>query len=72
MKTVESHEAFVGALVTWMHTPRGGYGYSFPVDAKIEELNPQGDRAKIRVTKADGSEVLRFVHTKSLRWRPNQ
>jgi hypothetical protein len=68
-KTVEPHEAFVGALVFWMHTPRGGYGYQIPIDARIDALNPQGDKARIEVVKNDGAVVLRNVKTSSLRWR---
>lgn len=69
MKPVRSHEAFIGALVTWLHVPRGGYGYEYPVDATIVGLNLQGDRARIEVTTRSGENVLRNVSTDSLRWR---
>lgn len=69
MNPVKSHEAFIGALVVWMHAPRGGYGYSCPVPARIVALNPPGDRAIILARKRDGSEVRRSVHVASLRWR---
>lgn len=65
---VESHETFVGACVIWMHTPRGGYGYSYPIKAKIVKLNLQGDRATIEVERIDGQIVKRNVLTSSLRW----
>jgi hypothetical protein len=71
MKMIESHEAFVGALVVWLHTPRGGYGYIYPVDAKICALNLQGDKAKIEVAKKSGETVFRNVNISSLRW-PNR
>lgn len=69
MRTIESHEAFVGALVAWMHTPRGGYGYTIPVDAKIVALNLHGDRAVIEVKTKAGAMVTRNVKTSSLRWK---
>lgn len=69
MRPVESHEAFVGALVSWLHVPRGGYGYEYPVDAEIVALNLQGDRARIKVTTRSGETVHRHVDTSRLRWR---
>lgn len=69
MRTVESHEAFVGAQVLWMHTPRGGYGHTIPVEARIDALNLQGDKARIEVVTKAGEVVLRNVKTSSLRWR---
>lgn len=66
---VQSHEVFVGALVMWMHTPRGGYGYTVPVPGQVVALNPQGDRATIEVAKSSGAKVRRSVLTGSLRWR---
>lgn len=69
MKPVASHETFVGALCVWMHTPRGGYGHSVPVDARIVQLNLQGDRAVIEVKTKDGRRVNRRVSISSLRWR---
>lgn len=68
-RRVESHEAFVGALVTWMHVPRGGYGYTMPVDAEIVALNLHGDRVGIRVRTRLGRTVRRYVDVASLRWR---
>lgn len=58
----------LGELVTWIHTPRGGYGYEIPVDAKILAL--KGDRATIEVQTKDGRTVKRRVLTKNLRRRP--
>lgn len=68
-KRVEAHDAFVGALCVWMHIPRGGYGYEYPVNAKIVSLSPHGDMANIAVEKKDGEIVHRIVKTSSLRWR---
>lgn len=66
---VESHQLFVGALVSWLHVPRGGYGYGVHVDAKVVALNLQGNRARIEVAKKDGSTALRDVPVESLYWR---
>lgn len=68
-RPVESHEAFVGALVTWMHVPRGGFGHTMPVDAKIIALSPHGARATIEVRTKTGGTVHRSVQTANLRWR---
>lgn len=68
-RPVESHEAFVGLLCVWEHTPRGGYGYVCPVDAKIVALNLQGDEATISVSRRDGRQVKRRVKTSALRHR---
>lgn len=66
---MQSHEIFAGALVTWLHTPRGGYGYVIPVDAQVMWLNPQGTKARIEAKKKDGTPVMRTVDIKNLRWR---
>jgi hypothetical protein len=55
-----------GALVTWLHTPSGGYGYSFPVDAKVLSVTPKGVRIEVR-TKA-GKRATRRVKAANLRW----
>ena len=68
-RVVLSHEAFVGALVSWQHVPRGGFGFVCPVDAKIVALNLQGDVADIAVTTRAGRRVERRVKVESLRWR---
>jgi hypothetical protein len=28
-------DVFVGALVTWLHVPRGGYGFTVHIPAKV-------------------------------------
>ena len=68
MSAIEPHEAFVGACCTWMHTPRGGYGYTIPVDARIIALNLTGTRATIEVKTKAGAVVKRSVETRNLRW----
>lgn len=69
MRPVQSHETLIGALVVWMHKPRGGYGYLIPVEAKIVALNPQGNRMVIEVPTANGARVHRSVGVDALRWR---
>lgn len=69
MRTVEPHEAVVGASVVWMHTPRGGYGYAIPVNAQIAALSHQGDRAVIEAVNKAGEVVRRNVKISSLRVR---
>lgn len=69
MRPVLSHEIFIGAIVSWMHVPRGGYGYTVPVDATVKATNLDGTRAVIEVKKRDGSTVERCVMTENLRWR---
>ena len=66
---VLSHEVFDGALVSWSHKPRGGYGYLCLVDATVEALSPDGTRARIIVETAQGKTVRRTVSIGSLRWR---
>jgi hypothetical protein len=70
IRNIERHEAFIGAIVSWMHKPRGGYGYIIPVPAVIAGLNLDGDRATIQVKTKAGSTVIRHVLLSSLRW-PN-
>jgi hypothetical protein len=57
-----------GDHVTWVHTPRGGYGYSMPVDVQIVALH--GKHATVRVKKRSGEVVLRRVARSSLRKKP--
>lgn len=67
--TLHSHELFVGMLVSWIHTPRGGYGYSYPVDATIVALSLDGTCADIEVKTRHGKTVKRRVSYASLRRR---
>lgn len=67
IERAQPHELFVGALVDWMHTPRGGYGFTYPVPAKVIALS--GDRAQIEVTTKTGHRVTRRVLSSSLCWR---
>lgn len=53
-----------GALATWLHTPRGGYGYAMPVDAEILALH--GKTCTIEVARWDGQRVRRRVSITNL------
>lgn len=59
----------VGEQVTWMHQPRGGYGYVMPTPARIVRFSPRG-RPVIEVTMVSGEVVTRCVLTESLRHAP--
>ncbi len=67
-----SHELFVGALVDWLHTPRGGYGFAIRIPAEIVSLNLMGTRAVIKFSARDGTRVKRTILHNSLRWRNRQ
>lgn len=55
----------VGDHVTWLHVPRGGYGYSMRVDAEIVGLYDK--HATVVVKKRSGETVRRRVALASLR-----
>lgn len=56
----------VGESVTWLHHPRGGYGYIIPVAAKIIKITHS--MATIEVTRsANGEKVQRIVKIENLR-----
>lgn len=63
-------DVFPGALVLWLHTPRGGYGYVLPIEAKIvaSQRRPR-ESVTIEVQTRAGQAVLRRVQAKNLRWR---
>jgi len=56
-----------GAPATWIHVPRGGYGYQVPVDATILKLH--GKTCTIEVTTRAGTKVKRRVSVENLRVR---
>ena len=62
-----SHELFVGALVDWMHVPRGGYGFTLRIPAQIVALNLMGTIAVIAFKTASGATIRRRVAHVSLR-----
>jgi len=59
-----------GDRVTWLHVPRGGYGYSMRIDAEI--LTMHGKHATVRVKARDGALVRRRVALSSLREKPRK
>lgn len=60
-------ELEVGMELTWICTPRGGYGFSYPVNARV--LGFGRCRVKIEVERKDGTKVARYVDRENLRWR---
>ena len=63
-------DVFEGALVTWMHTPRGGYGFSMPIDATVVAYGLRPSTiVVIEVTSKSGRVLRRHVRAESLRWR---
>lgn len=59
----------VGQLVTWLYTPRGGYGYTMPIDARIVDAGMVRKTVTIEVQKKSGELVLRKVKPENLRPR---
>lgn len=57
-----------GERATWLHRPRGGYGYTVPVSVTVERVG----RAKVRVVAPlrSGGERLVWVRPYALR-RPS-
>lgn len=56
-----------GDLITWAHTPRGGYGYTFGVDGVVVRVNAK--TVTIRVMRRDGQRVNRRVKPENLTHR---
>jgi hypothetical protein len=56
-----------GAPTTWLHRPRGGYGYVYPVDGIV--VRQAAQRVVIRVPLKDGTPVERRVRPEHLRRR---
>lgn len=66
---LEPNELFRGMLVHWMHTPRGGYGFTIAIEARVVELSLSGDRVTIEVATKTGAVVKRMVKCETLRSR---
>jgi hypothetical protein len=56
-----------GNTVTWLHQPRGGYGYLYPVDGTV--VHVAGRHIVIRVPLRSGKLVERRVKPENLRPR---
>lgn len=54
-----------GDRVTWMHEPRGGYGYQIPVDATVVRVGPR--RVLIEAVTAAGVAKQVWVAPERLR-----
>ena len=63
-------DVYPGALVTWLHVPRGGYGYVLPIDGKVIRVGKyaHGVVALTEVTTKTGRKVQRRVLLENLRW----
>lgn len=59
-KRLTADDCWRGRLCTWVHTPRGGYGFSVPVPATIVRRSGQS-HAIIEASLRDGSTVGRRV-----------
>lgn len=64
---VKLSELGSGMLVSWIHVPRGGYGFPTPVDAVVVKVTDK--RVRIEVSLRDGRRVERLVTPESLRPR---
>ncbi len=63
-------DVFPGASVTWLHVPRGGYGYVLPVDAEVAAHGrAPSTRVTIVVATRSGRRVKRSVDAANLRWK---
>lgn len=61
-------DVFPGARVTWIHVPRGGYGYEVPIPATVvAHAGRPRTWVAIEVVRRDGSKVRRRVDVASLR-----
>lgn len=54
-----------GDRVTWLHTPRGGYGYSIPIDVEIVRLHEA--HATVKIKNRSGAIEQRRVARSKLR-----
>jgi hypothetical protein len=54
-------------LVTWMHQPRGGYGYIERIPGKVVKVGEK--LVQIEVRKKNGEAVTRWVDPKNLEKR---
>lgn len=51
--------------MTWLYTPRGGYGFTIPVNAEIVKVNSK--TVRVRVQKRSGAMVERDVKPENLK-----
>jgi hypothetical protein len=60
----------VGDSVTWLHQPRGGYGYVIPVNATVTRIGER--QIQIRAERKDGGTKLTYVLPLNLRKRQDR
>jgi hypothetical protein len=65
--TLKLTEIGLGMEVSWIHIPRGGYGFPTPVDAIVVRVCAR--RIRIEVLLRDGRRVERLVSPEALRPR---
>lgn len=56
-----------GDRLVWLYTPRGGYGYSYAVDARVVKVGAK--KVQIEVPHVHLGPVLRWVSPERLRPR---
>ena len=63
-------DVYPGLLVTWLHTPRDGYGFAMPIDATVvSHARRPRTWVRVKVTTRSGRTVQRVVDVSTLRWR---
>jgi hypothetical protein len=55
----------LGQRVTWLHEPKGGYGYTIPVDGVVRKIGPK--RIQIEAKLKSGDTKLTWVNPSKLR-----
>jgi len=58
-------DIITGCTLTWLHEPRGGYGYVIPVDALV--LSKGNSKVKVEVKLRNGGKSIRFVNPDKLK-----
>jgi hypothetical protein len=56
-----------GDKMPWLYTPRGGYGYTIPVNAEVVKVSAK--TVRVRVRRVNGEMVERNVKPASLKMR---
>lgn len=62
-------EIQLGDMLSWLYTPKGGYGFTYPVDAEVKKKGRK--KVQIEVKKINREVVLRWVDPANLRYHPN-
>lgn len=59
-----------GDLMSYQYTPRGGYGFSYPVNAEVVKVNAK--TVRVRLQRRSGEMVERNVSLDKLTARAEQ